>query len=180
MTYFLKTEDFQGTSLTSAYTPEGHYIGNEEWAKKLEELGIVPELRTPTSNVCSIGFCEREQKWYGWSHRAMYGFGVGSQVKKGDCAYQASAPEDFLQQCLSFWGDCDYHAEATARHAEQDGVKGVLVEWMYNGEVPNEKLRGTISGMFTPYPETWGRGEWKAKTLEDARQMAMDFAEGVS
>ena len=26
-------------------------------------------------------------KWYGWSHRAMYGFGIGDKVKKGDCAY---------------------------------------------------------------------------------------------
>lgn len=26
-------------------------------------------------------------KWYGWSHRAVYGFGIGDKVKKGDCAY---------------------------------------------------------------------------------------------
>lgn len=26
-------------------------------------------------------------KWYGWSHRAIYGFKVGDKVKKGDCAY---------------------------------------------------------------------------------------------
>ena len=26
-------------------------------------------------------------KWYGWSHRATYGFGIGDKVKKGDCAY---------------------------------------------------------------------------------------------
>lgn len=26
-------------------------------------------------------------KWYGWSHRAMYGFGIGDKIKKGDCAY---------------------------------------------------------------------------------------------
>lgn len=36
----------------------------------------------------SIGFSEKEQKWYGWSHRAIYGFGIGSKVKKGDCGYK--------------------------------------------------------------------------------------------
>lgn len=32
----------------------------------------------------SIGFSEDEQKWYGWSHRAIYGFGIGYEVKEGD------------------------------------------------------------------------------------------------
>jgi len=30
-----------------------------------------------------LGFSEKEKKWYGWSHRATYGFGVGHEVKKG-------------------------------------------------------------------------------------------------
>jgi hypothetical protein len=33
----------------------------------------------------SIGFSEKEQKWYGWSHRAIYGFKVGDGCKAGDC-----------------------------------------------------------------------------------------------
>lgn len=32
----------------------------------------------------SIGYSPRNAKWYGWSHRAVAGFGVGSKVKKGD------------------------------------------------------------------------------------------------
>ena len=31
-----------------------------------------------------IGFSEKEQKWYGWSHRAIYGFKVGDKCKDGD------------------------------------------------------------------------------------------------
>jgi hypothetical protein len=34
-----------------------------------------------------LGFSEKEQKWYGWSHRAIYGFGVGTKIKKGDVVY---------------------------------------------------------------------------------------------
>ena len=47
-------------------------------------------------------------------------------------------------------------------------------------KVPNEKMRGQISGVFSEYPETWGKGEWTAKTLDEAREMAVDFARGVS
>ena len=65
-------------------------------------LGIKPEI-SPTvacsegGRVCTIGFCEREQKWYGWSHRAIYGFGIGDEVKEGDCAASSGWIDDFLR-----------------------------------------------------------------------------------
>lgn len=37
---------------------------------------------------CGLGYSETENKWYGWSHRGIYGFEIGSHVKKGDCAYK--------------------------------------------------------------------------------------------
>ena len=45
------------------------------------------------SNVPQIGFSEDEQKWYGWSHRAIFGFGVGDSVKKGCCGYEQMKEE---------------------------------------------------------------------------------------
>lgn len=51
------------------------YVGNLRTAYYLYvQRGIAPELRTQTSKVCSIGYCKREGKWYGWSHRAIAGF----------------------------------------------------------------------------------------------------------
>lgn len=47
-------------------------------------------------------------------------------------------------------------------------------------KTPNIKIRGKIEGISIPYRNEWGRGEWKAETLEDAKQMAIDFAHGVS
>lgn len=35
------------------------------------------EKAEPDHTVCSIGFSPSKSKWYGWSHRAVYGFGVG-------------------------------------------------------------------------------------------------------
>jgi len=29
-----------------------------------------------------------DRKWYGWSHRAVYGFKVGDKIKKGDVIYK--------------------------------------------------------------------------------------------
>ena len=74
------------TPMKWATNLNGDYIGSSKTAYYLcVKRGIAPELRTPGSGTCSIGWCEREQKWYGWSHRAMFGFGVGDVVKEGDC-----------------------------------------------------------------------------------------------
>ncbi len=83
----------------SAYTPTGDYIGNERMAHLLmTKRGIKPEKSSPDHNVCSIGFCEAEQKWYGWSHRAISGFGVGSEVKEGDCCASSGYTEEYLEE----------------------------------------------------------------------------------
>ena len=70
---------------------------------------------------CGFGFSEEEQKYYGWSHRAIYGFGIGSKVKKGDCGF--------------------------------DG-----------------KLKKEAG---------FENKQWVAKTMEDAKKMALDFKEAV-
>lgn len=177
-------DDMSGNALTleSTYTPDGHYIGEVERAQFLcGEKGIAPEKSDPEHNVCSIGFCEREQKWYGWSHRAIFGFDVGATVKPGDCAYQPKDKEDFRQDCLRFWDD-DNHEQTVAFETrdKETGQPGVQTDWTYNESVPNEKMRGGIGGVFTPYPEEFGQGEWTAVTLDDAKRMAIAFAESVS
>jgi len=44
-------------------------------------LLIKPEKADSNNQVNSIGKSEADGKWYGWSHRAVYGFGVGDEVK---------------------------------------------------------------------------------------------------
>ena len=74
------------TPMRSAYTPNYDYIGEPKRARYLMgRRGIIPQLRTSTSNVCSIGYAPAEKKWYGWSHRAINGFKVGSTIRKGSC-----------------------------------------------------------------------------------------------
>ena len=93
--------------IKSAYTPDGHYIGSSKDAYRLCKLrGIKPQPRLPKKpeanngrgRTCSIGFCEREQKWYGWSHRAISGFGIGAEVVKGDCCASSGWTDEYLKE----------------------------------------------------------------------------------
>ena len=106
-------------------------IGKPDVAAFLcDKNGIAPELSEPDARVCSIGFSVREQKWYGWSHRAIYGFKIGDVAVEGDCV------------CSSGWTDA------------------------YLAEHPEDDLSLPVG--------------FEAKTLDDAKRMAIAFAESVS
>ena len=86
-------------TMKSAYTPIGDYIGNSKDAYRLcRRYGIRPEKANPSHKVCSIGFCGAKQKWYGWSHRAIGGFGVGDTVKEGDCTASSGWTDEYLKE----------------------------------------------------------------------------------
>jgi len=206
--YVLIEKDIgMGSTMKSAYALDGGYIGDQEEAEKwIVERGVIPELASPTHNTCSIGFCEAEQSWHCWSHRARYHFGIGDSTKKCDCSYYPANKEDFIEDVLTFWGDNEYHEKHWAEEGtdtiniygetfttsdnemeadipdviDTKVVKGVWINSLYNDKVPNEKLRGTINRRFCEFPTTYGRGEWTVTTLTEARQMACDFANGVS
>ena len=85
--------------MKSAYNPDGDYIGNSKDGYRLcKKRGIKPEKAKESHSVCSIGFCESEQKWYGWSHRAIFGFGIGSTVKKGDCIAETGWTDEYIAE----------------------------------------------------------------------------------
>ena len=65
--------------METIYNHHGDYIGDKKTALLLIKKGIVPEISKPDHSVCSIGYCPKDGKWYGWSHRAMKGFGIGDK-----------------------------------------------------------------------------------------------------
>lgn len=161
--------------MKSAYTPDGDYIGDSRSAYRLCKIrGIKPELRTDTSNVCSIGFCEKEKKWYGWSHRAIYGFGIGSETKRGDCGY---VPSDVTELAKEYkeWNNKD---DLIIRNFQ------TLRVYVPRCEVVGKRDDGSLvlkrSNALDHYDVKTGKGEWTSQSLDDARRMAMDFANGVS
>jgi len=59
-----------------------------------------------TKTVGSTGFSEKDQKWYGWSHRAIFGFKVGDKIfepvfgdDKTHFAQHGSKPCKTLDDC---------------------------------------------------------------------------------
>lgn len=178
--------EFGGDDLemVCCYTPEtGAWIGDEKDAEFLcAKLGLknIQKISKAPGAPCQIGFNEKEQKWYGWSHRAIFGFGVGSKCKKGSNAYRPVDEADSIDDGIRFWDD-EFHLTTKAGKIEKvNGDRGVWITWEYNDTVPNKKLRGTSSSVFWNFPEEYGKGEWTAKTLEDAKEMASDFANSVS
>lgn len=63
--------------------PEKYYIGDEKNAKFLLDKRGLTKLQPAYPekyNVCNIGFNEKENKWVGWSHRAICSFGIGDKI----------------------------------------------------------------------------------------------------
>lgn len=143
-------------------------VGMEKNIKFLADRGITEQL------THGVGFSPEDNKWYGWSHRAILGFEVGSTCELGDCHYMPSNDEDEINKAIAFWsGKTNKDVKAEKKST------GILrVTWTYLDNFPNKKMHGTISGADWYYKP--GRGSWVAKTKEDAKKMAIDFNEGVS
>lgn len=176
--YIIKTNEGH----KSAYSlVDGGYIGNLKDTDFLtKQKGIAPQRIDEKTKTCSIGFSEKDQKWYGWSHRAIHGFTIGSKVKMGDCGFVPSNDEEAIAAAKKWW-DADYrHILSGEIKVDKDGNRNVVITWAYSHDLPNEKLRGAIEEGTYHLPKTPGRGEWTAKTMDDAKQMAIDFAKSVS
>lgn len=156
--------------IMSVYNIAGEYIGDPEFALFIANRKIKPEKAHSEHQVCSIGFCEKENKWYGWSHRAIYGFGIGSKISKGMCGFLPSNKQEFIDTHKTFFED---GVSNTTVSASRKGITVTSHAKKANGELVAYKN-------FTPFPKVWGRGEWEAKTIDDAKQMAIDFADDVS
>ena len=94
------------------YDPADYHTATmaEDARRLIVKRGIRPQLRQATHGCCSIGYQAEERKWYGWSHRAIYGFGVGHRVKKGDGGAEGLPPR-FVVRTLA---DAKRVAEAFA------------------------------------------------------------------
>ena len=103
----ITTTDICGES-TEVYVSkyDGSYlthVGMEDELQFLVDRGITEQLTS------GVGFSPKENKWYGWSHRAIYWFTIGSTCRKGDCHYREDRGEwvaetmaDAKQMALDF------------------------------------------------------------------------------
>lgn len=206
--YYVQTEalyrdDEVPMKMNVAYTKcENHfYLGDLKTANYIvEDMGVSEQLQPLAGGrTCSIGFNPETQQWFGWSHRATAAFGIGTKVSKGDCAFESSTVEEMEAELIGFWSN-----DRTEEFEDKEtGAKVTFVTstesakdyWGpvgENGELPqlgilvkrittySDGRPPVESDQFSAYPEVWGRGEWTAATLEDAKEMAIAFARGVS
>lgn len=84
---------------TQIWTKHHEYVGLADLGDKADNVNFIYKHRlTQLSslrrargepldkhgcNTVSIGFSEKEQKWYGWSHRGYGRFGIGYEVVEG-------------------------------------------------------------------------------------------------
>lgn len=93
--------------MARVFNSKGEYIGSIKDLEKLLDKGIIPEVIPQHKNnkeangglgsTCSIGKSVINGKWYGWSHRAIYGFEIGDKVKKGDCCASSGWTDEYLK-----------------------------------------------------------------------------------
>jgi len=170
---------------------DGSYItlvGMEDNIKYLAEREITEEL------THGVGFSPKDNKWYGWSHRAIYGFEIGSTCKKGDCHYIASTPEEMIEDHANFFADiskecAEQHRAECQVLPDRSGIRILHTPI----KLPMTTMENIVEDLenldslpeMTLFEDNYteikcGKGEWTAKTMEDAKQMAVDFNKGVS
>lgn len=122
--------------------------------------------------VASIGFNPIEKIWYGWSHRAIYGFTIGSKIKKGNCGYRPSNIDELIES------EKRWHENIM----EHENIEITINEETNIMIIKSSSKKSDISSIqeinLDDFP--YGKGEWEAKSLLDAKQMAIDFADSVS
>jgi hypothetical protein len=178
-----------------AYNNEGVFIGAPFLAKFIcEDHGVKPEP-IDGLNVCCIGFSGTEHIWYGWNDEECCGFGIGSRIEIGHIAYRPKCRTDFIEMLWKkYEGNPDntnikIRPEVDGITVTYDTVKPeeddaelreqlIAFQEQYNIDKPID-INPVHQEWFMPYPETWGKGEWEALTLEDAKQMAIDYVNSL-
>lgn len=131
-----------------------------------------------------IGFSPSKQKWFGFTADKPFpwckGFGIGDSVTRDDIGYRPRNEKEWKQLILDQWNNEEFAWSQLRGGADENNREGVVVTSGYGDHPPSELLTGAIIEKFFPFPDSYGRGEWTAETLDDAKQMAIDFAEDIS
>jgi len=162
-----------------AYTPEGIAIGPYSMAVFLyKQLKLIPELAEETHKMCSIGWSEESQTWFGWSPLVCGGFRVGSKVDRTCETYTPSSIQDMLNTALMSLS-ADEMISPMGFIGEKDGTKGIHISYTYPGDCEVASKAGTRENHFVPELRTWGRGEFTIETAEQAKEAAKAFADMI-
>ena len=94
-------------------------------------------------------------------------FQIGSTCKKGDIHFVSSNEQEFIEQEVEFWKGKGFEVEDTFLIEVNRQVR-------FKFSIKNGNSKKT-SFHFARLPKSYGRGEWTAETLDDAKQMCIDY-----
>lgn len=78
-----------------ARTHSGAYIGNSRWAHRIfVNWGLIDVQPSELGQTCCVGFSPASKRWFGWSHRARCGFGVGDKLFDPDWRPRGASEEE--------------------------------------------------------------------------------------
>lgn len=81
-----------------------------------DQHGIMGQKAASTHSVHSIGFSEKEKKWYGWSHRAIVGFKVGDKIFEPKFGDDKTLFVNHGSKPIRNMGDAEQSARAFAKY----------------------------------------------------------------
>jgi hypothetical protein len=58
-----------------------------------------------------LGYSPSSNKWYGWSHRGICGFGIGSKCELGDCHFRASNIDEQIMRDKKWFEEDGYNVD---------------------------------------------------------------------
>ncbi len=168
-------------------------VGGIDDAYKYIRQGITEFFGSRGCQYSNIGYIPKEKKWAGWSHRAIHAFGIGDIVKKGDIAFRTASIDELYNDYL----DNEYrHEDEVVKikdgiRIEHKMVKCRDVDCPHKGtqsidcDVTEESLSKNHTCTYIEAESDFqeikcGKGRWEATTLDEAKQMAIDFSESVS
>lgn len=188
---YLPTE-FQSFSKSKSFTT----IPPEILYRNFVRRGVTDIIENKIALIPDVG-------WIGYSHRASFLFKPGQKVDFDSAGFVARDRHQYLQWLYYRRTGVRFTIDQLEKFSERDiwqkdksGDCMFLYKWTdgYNGEnSPTQgpgydaeyfyidgEYKGTRHRNFYPELEKWGNGEWTAKTMEDAKQMAINFADDVA
>lgn len=100
----------RSTKNIPTYANGGCKVRHQDWLGLTKPEGITQAKASNGNNISSFGK-STNGKWYGWSHRAMYGFKVGDTVKPTDAGnvgkdeYTIKTDDQAMQAAVDFAED---------------------------------------------------------------------------
>jgi hypothetical protein len=153
-----------GVFMISAYSFKGDYIGDPDLVADLySRYGICEDYSmNAQANVVSCGFSPKDNKYYGWSlvniHTSIKGYGIGDTITREDKGYTPDTVEEVKLTCpfLRTGDVCEYPRYEDYEENDIDHT------------CSNENCTQFL-----------GRGEWTASSLEDAKEMAIQYSKYI-